>query len=94
MRAHSPFRSGAVVQSLLLAVLASCAQGSRSSPSGPGELDEWEPERDYQPLADFARFQFLVGLSVAQRADRPAWKQGDYFQRFASTGSKTPPTLQ
>src|SRR5512132_415923 len=38
MRAHSPFRSGAVVQSLLLAVLASCAQGSPSSPSGPGEL--------------------------------------------------------
>jgi len=56
--------------------------------------DEWEPDRDYQPLADFARFQFLVGLSVAQRADRPAWKQGDYFQRFASPGSKAPPTLQ
>jgi hypothetical protein len=55
--------------------------------------DEWEPTRDYQPLADFARFQFLVGLSVAQRADRPAWKQGDYFQRFSRSGSSSqPPT--
>jgi hypothetical protein len=193
MRAHPPFRFGAVVQTLLLSVLVSCAQGARSAAPGSKELkgpipdfrreavsthiraladdrfegratgtpgdrqaagyvadqlrslgieplgdngtffqevplrlarlesatlevalgkgqrrvleherdfvryhqpaDEWGPTRDYQPLADFARFQFLVGLSVAQRADRPAWKQGDYFQRFArSRSSSQPPT--
>ena len=44
--------------------------------------DEWEPKRDYQPLADFARFQFLFGLSIANRTERPHWKPHDYFERF------------
>jgi hypothetical protein len=45
--------------------------------------DEWEPGRDYQPLADYARFVFLVGRSAASRPDRIRWKPKDFFERFA-----------
>lgn len=41
--------------------------------------DHWEPERDYGPAALFARFQFLLGLSVAERADRPRFLPGSFF---------------
>ncbi|WP_394850611.1 M20/M25/M40 family metallo-hydrolase [Pendulispora brunnea] len=42
--------------------------------------DEWEPQRDYQPLADFAKFQYLVALSVADHPERPRWNKGDFFE--------------
>ncbi|WP_394839895.1 M20/M25/M40 family metallo-hydrolase [Pendulispora rubella] len=45
--------------------------------------DEWEPQRDYQPLADFAKFQYLVALSVADRPERPRWNKGDFFETHA-----------
>ncbi|HWL88210.1 MAG TPA: M28 family peptidase, partial [Polyangiaceae bacterium] len=41
--------------------------------------DEWEPKRDYQPLADFARFQYLVARSIAEHPERPRWNLGDFF---------------
>jgi len=44
--------------------------------------DEWEPRRDYQPLADYARFIFLVGRSAATRPDRVRWNPKDFFERF------------
>jgi hypothetical protein len=43
---------------------------------------EFEPSRDWTPFADLTRFNFLLGLSIAQRADRPAWNPGDWFRRF------------
>jgi hypothetical protein len=43
--------------------------------------DHWEPDRDYGPTALLARFQFLLGLSVAQRADRPRFLPGSFFQQ-------------
>jgi hypothetical protein len=46
--------------------------------------DEWEPRRDYQPLADYARFVFLVGRSAAERPDRIRWKPKDFFERFGA----------
>jgi len=42
--------------------------------------DEWEPQRDYQPLADFAKFQYAVALSVADHPERPRWNKGDFFE--------------
>jgi hypothetical protein len=47
--------------------------------------DEWEPRRDYQPLADYARFVFLVGRSAATRPDRIRWNPKDFFERFGTT---------
>ena len=46
--------------------------------------DEWGPEMDFGPAATLARFQFLVGLSVAQRGagDRPRFSDGDVFTTF------------
>lgn len=43
--------------------------------------DHWEPDRDYGPTALLARFQFLLGLSVAQRAERPRFLPGSFFQQ-------------
>lgn len=43
--------------------------------------DHWEPDRDYAPAAQLARFQFLLGLSVAQRAERPRFLPGSFFQQ-------------
>jgi hypothetical protein len=43
--------------------------------------DHWEPDRDYGPAAVLARFQFLLGLSVAQRAERPQFLPGSFFQQ-------------
>ena len=42
--------------------------------------DHWEADRDHGPAASLARFQFLFGLSVAQRADRPRLLPGSFFQ--------------
>ncbi len=41
--------------------------------------DHWEPGRDHGPAAQFARFQFLLGLSVAERAERPRFLPGSFF---------------
>ena len=42
--------------------------------------DHWEPDRDHGPAAAMARFQFLFGLSAAQRTDRPRLLPGSFFQ--------------
>ncbi len=42
--------------------------------------DHWEPDRDHGPAAVLARFQFLLGLSVTQRAERPRLLPGSVFQ--------------
>jgi len=46
--------------------------------------DEWRPDIDFAPAAALARFQFLVGLAVAQRGagDRPRFLDGDLFTTF------------
>jgi len=46
--------------------------------------DEWRPDIDFAPAAALARFQFLVGLAVAQRgaSDRPRFLDGDLFTTF------------
>ena len=42
--------------------------------------DHWEANRDYGPAVAMARFQFLFGLSAAQRAERPRLLPGSFFQ--------------
>jgi len=42
--------------------------------------DHWEPDRDHGPAAAMARFQFLFGVSAAQRTDRPRLLPGSFFQ--------------
>ena len=42
--------------------------------------DHWEADRDHGPAAEMARFQFLLGLSAAQRAERPRLLPGSFFQ--------------
>ncbi len=44
--------------------------------------DEYEPTRDWRPFAEMTRYDFLLGLSIAQRADRPTWNAGSMFRRF------------
>jgi Zn-dependent M28 family amino/carboxypeptidase len=44
--------------------------------------DEWDPTYDYEAMAQVARVDFLIGLSVANRAERPHWNAGDFFARF------------
>jgi hypothetical protein len=46
--------------------------------------DEWNANIDFGPAAALARFQFLVGLSIAQRGDgdRPRFATGDVFTTF------------
>ena len=41
--------------------------------------DHWEPDRDYGPATVLARFQFLLGLSAAERPERPALLPGSFF---------------
>ena len=48
--------------------------------------DEYEPNRDWRPFADYTRFSFLLGLSIAQRKDRPAWNPQSLFRRFPEKG--------
>jgi hypothetical protein len=42
--------------------------------------DHWEANRDHGPAAALARFQFLFGLSAAQRTERPRLLPGSFFQ--------------
>jgi Zn-dependent M28 family amino/carboxypeptidase len=42
--------------------------------------DHWEPDRDHRPAAVFARFQFLLGLSIARRPERPRLLPESFFQ--------------
>ncbi|HZW90908.1 MAG TPA: M28 family peptidase [Myxococcaceae bacterium] len=42
--------------------------------------DHWEADRDHGPAAAMARFQFLFGLSAAQRAERPKLLPDSFFQ--------------
>ena len=44
--------------------------------------DEFEPDRDWKPFADLTRFNFLLGLSVAQAPKRPTWNADSWFRRF------------
>lgn len=44
--------------------------------------DEYEPERDWEPFAQLTRFNFLLGVSIAETAGRPAWNAGSWFRRF------------
>jgi len=46
--------------------------------------DAWEPDRDYQPAATIARFQFLLGLAVTERPTRPTFLPGSFFLRAAA----------
>jgi hypothetical protein len=43
--------------------------------------DAYEPRRDYGPAAQLARFRFLLGLSIAQRAERPTFLPSSFFLR-------------
>jgi Peptidase family M28 len=44
--------------------------------------DKWDPAYDYEAMAQVARIDFLTGLSVANRPERPHWNQGDFFARY------------
>ncbi len=44
--------------------------------------DEYEPDRDWRPFAEMVRYDFLLGVSIAQRADRPTWNPSSVFRRF------------
>lgn len=44
--------------------------------------DKWDASYDYEAMAQIVRLNFLVGLSIANAAERPHWNQGDFFLRF------------
>ena len=44
--------------------------------------DNFEPDRDWEPFAQLTRFNFLVGVSIAQAPARPAWNANSWFKRF------------
>ena len=44
--------------------------------------DNFEPDRDWEPFAQLTRFNFLLGVSVAQEPSRPTWNSGSWFRRF------------
>jgi hypothetical protein len=50
--------------------------------------DEYEPNRDWRPFAEMVRYDFLLGLSIAQRADRPTWNANSVFRRFPEKGAR------
>ena len=43
--------------------------------------DEWQPEYRADWAAKEAAFDFLLGLSVANTAERPRWNSGDVFEK-------------
>ena len=46
--------------------------------------DDLSQKLDFSVPAMVARFAYLVGLEIASREVRPAWKPGDFFgERFA-----------
>jgi Zn-dependent M28 family amino/carboxypeptidase len=44
--------------------------------------DEYEPGRDWEPFAQLTRFNFLLGVAIADDAARPAWNANSWFRRF------------
>lgn len=44
--------------------------------------DEFEPGRDWEPFAQLTRFNFLLGVSIAQAPARPTWNPNSWFRRF------------
>jgi Zn-dependent M28 family amino/carboxypeptidase len=43
--------------------------------------DEWRASSRWDEVARFARFELLLGLSVATRDARPSWNDGDFYAR-------------
>jgi hypothetical protein len=44
--------------------------------------DNFEPDRDWGPFAQLTRFNFLLGVSVAEAPTRPSWNASSWFRRF------------
>ncbi len=44
--------------------------------------DGYEADRDWEPFAQLTRFNFLLGVSVAQAQTRPTWNAGSWFLHF------------
>jgi Zn-dependent M28 family amino/carboxypeptidase len=44
--------------------------------------DNFEPDRDWEPFAQLTRFNFLLGVSIAQAPARPTWNANSWFRRF------------
>jgi Zn-dependent M28 family amino/carboxypeptidase len=44
--------------------------------------DKWDPTYNYEAMAQIARADFLTGLSVANRVERPRWNAGSFFARY------------
>jgi hypothetical protein len=44
--------------------------------------DGYEPDRDWEPFAQLTRFNFLLGVSIAQAPARPTWNPNSWFRRF------------
>ena len=44
--------------------------------------DEYEPGRDWEPFAQLTRFNFLLGVSIAEASARPTWNTNSWFRRF------------
>jgi len=47
--------------------------------------DDLEQPLDWAAAAAWARFEFLVALSVVEAESRPAWKADDFFTKFLAT---------
>ncbi len=50
--------------------------------------DEWDASWLWEDTARFARLQFLLALGVAEGPARPAWNEGDFFERFVPTARR------
>jgi Zn-dependent M28 family amino/carboxypeptidase len=50
--------------------------------------DEWDPAWRWDDAARFARLQFLTAYLVAAEPARPAWNEGDFFERFARSSPR------
>ena len=74
---------------------------SDSGVDAPARFKEWFATRYHTPQDDVgqpmdlesgarsAQFEFLVGLEIANTAERPAWKKGDFFERtFGRAGAE------
>jgi hypothetical protein len=44
--------------------------------------DNFEQDRDWEPFAQLTRFNFLLGVSIAEEPARPAWNANSWFRRF------------
>jgi Zn-dependent M28 family amino/carboxypeptidase len=66
---------------------------SDSGVGAPARFKEWFATRYHMPQDDVgqpmdlesgarnAQLEFLLGLEIANAAERPAWKKGDFFER-------------